>query len=149
MSTWQQKVKTVSNGHKGTLVLAFPPILIIVIAAVLFVMMISVCTKFTKGPLSTSAFLKQLHVLQLKLVLGKKINPEKEREEMERLQNKIKTFSEASIISRNADLQRLLHSICHSIKVVLGQPNLENRTSWIKLNALMVDFNTQYFRGNT
>lgn len=135
-------------GTQESLYIAFAPILLIVFVGALFIMMVSVCFTFTKGPLSTTAFLKQLQILQARFAAGKIINPDTERVEMEKLQNKIKTFSEASIISGNADLQRLLYSICQSIKVALGQPDLENRTSWIQLNALMVDFNTQYFKGN-
>jgi len=40
----------------------------------------------------------------------------------------------------------LLYNNCKAIQAVLSQPSLENRTSWIKLNAIMVDFNDLYFK---
>ena len=138
-----------SPQNKGVLFLAFPPLLLIAFVVGLLVTTILVCIKFTKGPASTKAFTDRLRTLQLKFDSGKTIHPEKEREEMERLQNKIKTTSEAAIISGNSDLRHLLYSICQSLHGVLNQPSLENRTSWIKLNAVMVDFDTQYFGKNT
>lgn len=136
-------------GTQKKLYAAFVPVLLMIFLGALFIAMVSVCFTSTKGPLSTTAFLKQLQSLQARFAAGKIINPETEREHLEKLQNKVKTLSEASIISGNADLRRLLHSICQSIKIVLDQPDLANRTTWIKLNSLMVDFNTQYFSGNT
>ena len=58
----------------------------------------------------------------------------------------IKTSSDPALISGDANLRRLLFSNCRSIQTILGEPDLANRTAWIKLNALMVDFDTQYFR---
>jgi hypothetical protein len=127
------------------LFLTIPQIMLIGLVILLLALMKSACTKFTKGPVSTTALLQQLQRLQAKFALGKLINPEMEREEMERLQNKISTSSEPGIISGNADLKRLLYSNCKSIQAVLSQSILENRTSWIKMNAMMVDFNTHYF----
>ena len=141
-----QKIKKIATaGNEGVLILGFPPILLIAVVIVLFAMMISVCFRFTKGSLSTSSFLKRLQSLQLKFTLGKEIYPETEREEMERQQNQLKTTANATAISGNAEMRSMLSSICKSIQDVLRQPGLENRTSWIKLNALMGDFNLQYF----
>ena len=132
-------------GNGGTLFLTFAPILLIVFVTALLVLMVSACAKFTKGPLSTAALLQQLQRLQAKFVSAVLIDPEVERKEMETLQNKIKTSSDPAVISRNPELKRLFRSNCGAIQAVLNQSNLENRTSWIKLRAVMVDFNAQYF----
>lgn len=143
---YTQKRGTLTRlGNGSLLFLTLPQISLIVFVTFLLILMVSVCIKFTKGPFNTSALLQQLKRLEAKFVSGKMINPKIEREEMERLQNKIKTTSDPAVISGNRDLKRLLYNNCKSIQTVLSQPGLENRTSWIKLNALMVDFNDLYF----
>jgi membrane protein insertase Oxa1/YidC/SpoIIIJ len=131
--------------NNGLLFLTFPQITLLIFVILLLILMVSVCIKFTKGPFNTSALQEHLQRLQAKFSAGILINPRTEREEMETLQNKIKTTSNPALISGNATLKRLLYSNCKAIQAVLGQPGLENRTSWIKLNALMVDFNDLYF----
>ena len=132
-------------GYRSFVMVAFPQLLLIVVAAALLVMMVIVCARFTKGPESTSALRKQLQLLQAKFTDGRQINPEKEREIMERLQNKIKTASGSANITSNAVLKQLSNSVCNSISAVLTKPSLENKTSWLKLNALMKDFDRQYY----
>jgi hypothetical protein len=142
-----QKIRLyITRGSSGITFIAFPPLLLIIVVVALMALMVSVCIKFTKGPLSTAALLQQLQHLQARFASGKQINPEREREEMEILQNKIKTTSDPITISENMDLKRLFYSNCKSIQGVLGQADLQNRTSWIKLNGLMVEFNSRYFR---
>lgn len=119
--------------------------MLIIIVTSLLMITASICSKFTKGPLSTVALLQRMRLLQAKFIAGKEIDPETEREEMEILQNKIKTSSSMQTISGNSDLKQLFARNCASIQSVLKQPVLDNKTSWIKFNALMADFNTSYF----
>ena len=141
-----QKCCLLSGKSKnGLLFIGVPPILLILIVASLLMIAASICTKFTKGPLSTAALLERMRLLQAKFMAGNTIDPEAEREEMEILQNKIKTTSTLQTISGNSDLKQLFARNCAFIQSVLKQPLLDNKTSWIKFNALMVDFNTSYF----
>lgn len=146
MNDFQKGNERTKFQNSSLLFLTVPQITLLIVVVLLLVMMVSVCTQFTKGPVSTKALLLQLQNLQRKFALGKTVNPETERETMEQLQNKIKTSSDPALISGDANLRRLLFSNCRSIQTILGEPDLANRTAWIKLNALMVDFDTQYFR---
>ena len=127
------------------LLLTLPQLTLLIFVAGLLVMMVSACIKFTKGPVNTSALAQQLQRLQAKFTGGLSINPQKEREEMEKLQNKLKTTSTAALISGNANLKQLFYSNCKAIQAVLRRSDLQNRTAWIKLNALLVDFDALYF----
>jgi hypothetical protein len=131
--------------NDGSLYLALPPLLLIIAVVGLLILTVSVCIKFTKGPLSTAALLRQLQILQAKFMQGKTIDPDTQRQEMEILQNKLKTSSDPALISANSDLKQLFSSNCQAIQSVLERPLLENRTSWIKLNTMMLDFNSHYF----
>ncbi|GAA4746183.1 hypothetical protein [Flavisolibacter ginsenosidimutans] len=131
--------------NKQLLSLAFPPLLMIALVVGLLVLMVATCIKFTKGPQSTSALVLQLQRLQAKFLSAETINPEKERAEMEVLQNNIKTASDPSIISGNLALQKLFSSNCQSIRMALNNSHAEDKTAWVKLNALMTDFNFLYF----
>jgi hypothetical protein len=73
------------------------------------------------------------------------INPEAERQEMEILQNKIKTTSDQLTISGDKDLKQLFASNCKYIKSIMADVNLANRSSWIKFKELMFSFNHFYF----
>lgn len=124
--------------------LTLPQITLLLLVVLLLVLMVSVCTRFTSGAVSTNALQQKLRRLQQKFASGK-VNPLTEREAMELLHNKVKTTSSAAVISGDADLKWLFYSNCRSIQAMLSKPDLADRTAWIKLNALMVDFNTQYF----
>ena len=84
--------------HSSLLFLTVPQITLLIVVELLLIMMVSVCIRFTKGPVSTRALLLQLQNLQRKFALGKTVNPEIERAEMEQLQNKVKTTAEPSVI---------------------------------------------------
>jgi len=128
------------------LITILPQILLIVGLAALIVLLVTVCTKFTKGPISTDALKKQLRLLQLKFVTAETINPEMERKEMEILQNKIKTSSNALIISDDNDLKLLSDSNCKYIQSEMDNINLTNRSSWIQFRELMLGFDKLYFQ---
>jgi hypothetical protein len=120
--------------------------LLILGLAGLFVLLVTTCIKFTKGPINTAALKNQLRSLQLKFVTAALINPELERKEMEILQNKIKTSSNPSIISNDKDLKLLFDSNCKYIQSEMNNTNLENRSSWIKFRELMLGFDKFYFQ---
>lgn len=142
-----QKIKRlVKFRNKNLLFLALPQIGMLVLMALMIYWMVSVCTKSTKGPASMAALLQQLQRLQAKFTAGRLVNPQTEREEMEILQNKIKTRTDPALISGNDGLKQLFHSNGNAIKAVLAQPDLHNRTAWIKLNTMMVNFDEFYFR---
>lgn len=131
--------------NKQLFSLAFPPLLLIALVVGLLLLMVATCIKFTKGPQSTSALVLQLQRLQAMFLSAETINPEKERAEMEVLQNKLKTSSSPSIISGNLALQKLFSSNCQSIRMAMNNSHADDKTAWIKLNALMADFNSLYF----
>lgn len=103
------------------------------------------CFRSTKGAVSTAALLLQLQQLHAKFMSAERIDPEIERKEMEIIQNKIKTASDAAVISGNPDLKKMFGLNCQSIASVLNTEGLTDRTAWLKFNALMIDFNFLYF----
>src|SRR5215203_3650732 len=118
------------------LITILPQMLLIIGLAALLVVLVTTCTKFTKGPINTAALKKQLRSLQLKFVTAALINPDMERMEMEILHNKIKTSSNSSTISGDGDLKLLFDSNCNHIQSEMNNANLENRSSWIKFRDL-------------
>lgn len=120
-------------------------ILFIVGTTGLFVLLVTACVKFTRGPADTAALKTQLRSLQLKFVSAVFINPELERKEMEILQNKIKTSSNPMRISGDNDLKQLFASNCNYIQSVMTDVNLPNMSSWIKFKELMFSFGNFYF----
>lgn len=134
------------NPVKGILIVTLPQILLIVVVAGLLVLMVFSCIKAVKGPLSTTALKRYLILLQAKFASANTIDPNLERDEMENLQNKIKTSCSALRISGDSDLKSLFHNSCRSIHLILQQPHLNDRTGWLKFNALMTDFKTSYFQ---
>jgi hypothetical protein len=129
-----------------TILIILPQMLLILGLAGLFVLLVTTCIKFTKGPINTAALKNQLRSLQLKFVTAALINPELERKEMEILQNKIKTSSNPSIISNDNDLKLLFDSNCKYIQSEMNNTNLENRSAWIKFRELMFGFDKFYFQ---
>lgn len=123
-----------------------PQTLLIAGLAGLLVLLVTTCIQFTKGPASTVALKTQLRSLQLKFITAAPINPESERKQMEILQNKIKTSSNSVVISGDHDLKLLFNSNCRYIRLEMKNVNLENRSSWIQFNNLMLDFDESYFR---
>jgi hypothetical protein len=126
-------------------IIVFSQMLLIVGSAGLLVLMVTTCIKFTKGPINTDALKKQLRSLQLKFVTAALINPELERKEMEILQNKIKTSSNALTISGDHDLKMLFASNCQYIQSAIADVNLLNKSSWIKFKELMFSFDAFFF----
>jgi hypothetical protein len=127
------------------LLVILPQILLVVAVAGLFILMITTCIKFTKGPINTDALKTRLRSLQFKFVTSASIDPEWERKEIEILQNKIKTTNGQSNISDDQDLRQLFASNCNYIESAMMDVNLKNRSSWIKLKGLMFSFNEFYF----
>lgn len=121
-------------------------VLLAVVLAGLLVLLVTTCIKFTKGPFNTAALKAQLRSLQIKFVTAALINPEFERQEMEKLQNKIKTSRSQVAISGDHDLKLLFASNCQYIQSELDNTELDNRSSWIKFRELMSGFNHLYFR---
>jgi hypothetical protein len=128
------------------LITILPQVLLIIVLAGLLVLLVTTCTKFTKGPINTAALKNQLRSLQLKFVTAALINPDLERKEMEILQNKLKTTSNPSIISGDHDLKQLFGNNCKYIQSEMNNTNLENRSGWIKFRALMFGFEKLYFQ---
>jgi hypothetical protein len=126
-------------------IIILPQMLLMVALAGLLILLVTTCIRFTKGPINTDNLKKHLRLLQLKFVTAARINPEMEREEMEILQNKIKTSSNRITISADKDLQQLFASNCKYIQLAMTDVHLTNRSSWIKFRELMSGFNDLYF----
>lgn len=131
---------------QGLLLIAFPQILIIAAVVFLLVMLASVSIKNTQGPMSVTALKRQLQLLQSKFANATLINPELERAEMEKLQNKIKTSCNPEVISGNVELKTLFASNCQHIESALKNANQDNRSSWIKFKEMMFNFNYSYYQ---
>ena len=121
-------------------------ILLMLVVGGLLVLTFTTSLQSTKGTESTSAIKKQLLLLQSKFASSKPINPEAERQEMEKLQNAIKTSSNFTLISGDDDLKQLFSNNCNYIQLAMNNNRLVNRTAWIKFNDLMIGFNNLYFR---
>jgi hypothetical protein len=143
MNTIYKKIRL--DRKPEIVLIAFPHILLVVVVAALLALMVLTCIKFTKGPLSATALRSHLLQLQSKFITSASIDPEAERQEMEKLQNKIKTFSDRSTISGNKDLRQLFASNCKYIRAAMTDANPVNRSSWIKFQELMFNFDKFYF----
>ena len=126
--------------------MALPQIILLLVVVGLLVWMVQTSVKSTKGSLNTAALKKQLMQLQSKFLRSEAINPDRERAQMEMLQNKIKTTSEQLTISDDNDLKQLFDTNCNYIITAMNNAGLEERSSWIKLKELMLDFDALYFR---
>ena len=89
--------------------------------------------------------MKKHFALQSKFVSVAPIKLEWERQEMEKLQNKIKTSSDQLTISSDNDLKQLFASNCNDIHLAMNDVKVVNKSSWIKFNAVMCGFNEFYF----
>jgi hypothetical protein len=145
--THNQLKKFLATGRwNGVLFMALPQIILLVVVVGLLVWMVQTSVKSTKGSLNTAALKKQLMQLQSKFLRSEAINPDRERAQMEMLQNKIKTTSEQLTISDDNDLKQLFDTNCNYIIAAMNNAGLEERSSWIKLKELMLDFDALYFR---
>jgi hypothetical protein len=145
--THNQLKKFLATGRwNGVLLMALPQIIMLVVVVGLLVWMVQTSVKSTKGSLNTAALKKQLMQLQSKFLRSEAINPDRERAQMEMLQNKIKTTSEQLTISDDNDLKQLFDTNCNYIIAAMNNAGLEERSSWIKLKELMLDFDALYFR---
>jgi hypothetical protein len=137
--------KLVTYRKQKLLLITVPQLLLVAVLLSLLVLMVITCIKFTKGPLSTTALKRHLLLLQSKFITSVPINPELERQEMEKLQNKIKTSSDQLTISEDKDLKQLFAINCEHIHSAMKDVNVVNKSSWIKLNAVMCGFSKFYF----
>jgi hypothetical protein len=120
-------------------------ILLVIVVAGLIIVAIMSCIKFTKGPLSMGDLKKYLLLLQSKFIHHAFIDPEFERQEIEVLQNKVKTSCSQLVISNNSDLEGLFLNTCQSINAVMTDKEIENRTSWLKFSEVICNFQEFYF----
>jgi hypothetical protein len=140
-----KKAKLYRTLTSGMFFITLPQLVLIIVVVCLLMLMVSVSVKNNRGPLSTTALKRHLLLLRSKLERSNLINPDIEREETEKLQNKIKTSSSSATISGNTDLKALVHDNVLSVQSILQQPHLDNRSGWIKLNALLTGFRASYF----
>jgi hypothetical protein len=141
-----KKTKLYRTLTGGIFFITLPQLVLIIVVAGLLVLMVSAAVKNNRGPLSTTALKRHLLLLRSKLERSNLINPDIEREEIEKLQNKIKTSSSSATISGNNDLKALVSDNCLAVQLILQQPHLDNRSGWIKLNALLTGFRASYFQ---
>lgn len=120
-------------------------LLLLLAVAALFVFAIKASAAFTKGPVSVTALTLYLQRLQVKFAAGAIINPEEERNELETLLNSIKTKTDPATLSGNAELQVLLAGNRQSVNKSLLNLTTDGRTPWIKLHALVTEFEVSYF----
>jgi hypothetical protein len=144
MSTIYKKIGLEENRRRMFLI-TFPQVQLIVVFLGLLVLLVRACIQFTKGPSSTTALKQQLLQLQSKFMGSVPINPEAERQEMEILQNKIKTTSDQLTSSGDKDLQQLSTTNCKYIQLGMTDVNLINKSQWLKFKELMFSFHNFYF----
>ena len=125
---------------------AIPFVLMIVVVGGLFAVMIMACMRFTKGPVSVVDMKDYLIRLQKKFIAQKAINPEQERIEMEKLQNKIKGSCDRGVISSNGELKDLFGENCASIRAIMAHEHIGDKMAWLKFRELMFSFNSFYFQ---
>jgi hypothetical protein len=130
----------------GIFFITLPQLILIIVVAGLLLLMASAAVEDNKGPLSTTALKKHLLLLRAKFKGSDTIDPDLEREEMEKLQNKVKTSNTSASISGNEDLKGLFLDNSLAVQSILRQSNLDNRSGWIKLNTLLTGFCASYFQ---
>jgi hypothetical protein len=134
-------------GSKALLLITTPQLLLAMVVAGLLVLMVKVCIQSTTGPVSTAALKHHLFLLQQRMAGPGKVQPQQEREELEKLQNTIKTSSTPDAISGDVELRSLFRNNCASIQSKIRQPELEDRSGWIQFGELISGFNASYFPG--
>ena len=125
--------------------MAWYEIVMMIVVSGLLAMMISTSLKSSGAPLSIAGLTEHLISLKEKFLTSSMIDPERERTAMERLQNKTKTSCTPEFISQNAGLKELYSVNCKSIEKKLADVQTTEKTSWLKFQAMMKDFDDEYF----
>ena len=120
-------------------------IVLLVVIATLLVMAFITSARFTKGPLDIKALKSQLLFLKSTFNTLAFVDPRLERAAMEPLHNRVKTSTDSLVITNDLELKELVQHNCSAIEERLLQPQLENRSDWIKFYGMMSDFKQQYF----
>ena len=141
----QKEIARYKEWRKGVLMFSLPEILLVTVVTGLMIMMIYVCTKSTKGPLSIKALKNYLNDLQMKFKSPLTINAETERAALEILLNNVKTSCDETLISSNIDLQGMFDKTCKQIKFITANKEVDSKSSWLKLKDVSSSFNEFYF----
>ena len=141
----QKEIARYKEWRKGVLMFSLPEILLVTVVTGLMIMMIYVCTKSTKGPLSIKALKNYLNDLQMKFKSPLTINAETERAALEILLNNVKTSCDEKLISSNIDLQGMFDKTCKQIKFITANKEVDSKSSWLKLKDVSSSFNEFYF----
>ncbi len=141
----QKEIARYKEWRKGVLMFSLPEILLVTVVTGLMIMMIYVCTKSTKGPLSIKALKNYLNDLQMKFKSPLTINAETERAALEILLNNVKTSCDEKLISSNIDLQGMFDKTCKQIKFITANKEVGSKSSWLKLKDVSSSFNEFYF----
>jgi hypothetical protein len=141
----QKEIARYKEWRKGVLMFTLPEILLVTVVSGLIIMMIYVCTKSTKGPLSIIALKNYLNDLQIKFNIPLTINAETERGALEVLLNNVKASCDERLISSNIDLKGIFDKTCKQIKSITESKEVGARSSWLKLKDVSSSFNEYYF----
>ncbi|MCU7552931.1 hypothetical protein OCK74_27705 [Chitinophagaceae bacterium LB-8] len=141
----QKEIARYKEWRKGVLMLSLPELLLLTVVSGLFIIVLYVCTKSTKGALSITALKNYLNDLQIKFKSPLTINAETERSALEILLNDVKTSCDRKVISSNIDLEGMFDKTCKQIKSITESKEVGTRSSWQKLKDLSSGFNEFYF----
>jgi hypothetical protein len=141
----QKEIAHYKEWRKGVLAISLLEILLLTVVSGLLIMMVYVCTKSTKGPLSITVLKDYLNDLQTKFKSPLTINAETERKTLDKLLNDVKTSCDKKLISGNADLKEMFDKTCTQIKFITVNKEVGGRSSWLKFNDVSSSFNEFYF----
>lgn len=132
--------------RKGVLFVGPLEIVLIVVVIGLFVLMIFTSLASNNGKLSMNSLKSHLLGLQPRLQSPYTMDPEWERENMERLLNKVKANCEEHVISSNFELKELFDQTCTKMNTI-DEKQANNRSSWLQLKGVTNSFQALYYPG--
>jgi hypothetical protein len=122
-----------------------PEIVMLLLLIYLFYILFGCCMIDRNGSEASNALKEHLWQMQQKLSGSDNIDPEQERSELDRLQNRMKVWNPGEAISKDPSLRYLFVKNYNLATEWPLTHETTNRTGWAKLHAVMKDFYDAYF----
>jgi hypothetical protein len=122
-----------------------PELIMLLLLIYLFYILFGCCMIDRNGSEAKNALKEHLWQMQQKFSGSDNIDPDRERAELDRLQNRMKVWNPGDTISRDPSLRYLF---VRNYNLATEWPlthETSDRTGWAKLHAVMKDFYDSYF----
>jgi hypothetical protein len=141
----QNQIAIYRQWRKHVFMISLPELFLAAVVIVLGIMMFFITTRSNKGKLSITALTVYLTGLLHKFKDPAAIDAEAEREDLERLLNKVKASCQKQDISSSSDLKGLFASVCNQVEIVTENKSVGTRSAWQQLKDVMFGFDQFYF----